>query len=285
MRPSRVFRYFFTPKGLLLLVLLALVGLAYPVDGRAALLRVAFAVGAAVTVDLLFMYAANKIELPDSAILTGLIAGMVLGPAVPLGVPILASALAVSSKRLIRGKRGHFLNPAAVGLLLVGLLFSSEQSWWGGLGDAPAILIFAVAGLGMVVANRVNKMPTVLTFLGAYVALLTVGAAFGSPLSFADAFREPMTGAAVYFACFMLTDPPTTPTRPRDQVAFSIIAAAVTVTCLALNFGGVYYLLLGLLAGNVFEASRRFLASARRPSRPARPLPAHPLPLRPERMG
>jgi Na+-translocating ferredoxin:NAD+ oxidoreductase RnfD subunit len=273
MRPSKVVRYFLTPKGLLLLVLLALVGIAYPSDGMKALARVDVAVSTAVIVDLLFMYAAGKWELPDSAILTGLIAGMVLGPAVPIGVPILASALAITSKRLIRGKRGHFLNPAAVGLLLVGLLFSTEQSWWGGLGDAPAVLIVAVAGLGLLVVNRVNKLPTVLTFLGAYMLLLTLGSLFGNPQSFADAFREPETGAALYFACFMLTDPPTSPTRPRDQMVFAAIAACVSVASLATNLGGVYYLLFGLLAGNVYEAARRGLVSSikrRQPSAPRR---------------
>lgn len=271
MRPSRVVRYFFTPKGLLLLVLLALVGIAYPFDGGAVVVRAGLAVASGVVVDLLFMYAVSKVELPDSAVLTGLIAGMVLGPVVPLGVPVLASAVAITSKRLIRTRRGHVLNPAAVGLLIVGLLFSSEQSWWGGLGDAPAILIVVLAAFGLLIANRVNKLPTVLTFLGAYLALLTLGAALGNPLSFADAFREPETGAAVYFACFMLTDPPTSATRPRDQVTFAIIAAGVSVISLALNFGGVYELLLGLLAGNLFEGARRGLAGLHRRRPVARP--------------
>lgn len=260
-------QYFRSPKGLLLVALLALIGIAYPTDGGAALLRVGFAVASAIVVELLLMYAVGRVGLPDSAALTGLIVGMVLGPAVPLGVPILASAIAVTSKRFIRGKRGHMLNPAAAGLLITGLLFSSEQSWWGGLGDLPAILIVAVAVAGLIIAERVNKLPTALTFLAAYFVLLTISSIAGTPLSFADAFREPMTGAALFFACFMLTDPPTTPARALDQVWFAILVAAISVACLALNYGGVYYLLIGLLAGNAFEGARRaFVARRQAPS-------------------
>ncbi|HEX6512066.1 MAG TPA: RnfABCDGE type electron transport complex subunit D, partial [Chloroflexota bacterium] len=197
--------YFRTPKGMLVLALGALTAVAYPVEGWPALLRILLAAGAAVSVDLLFKAIKGKPEMADSALLTGFIVAMVLSPAVPLGVPILASVLAVTSKHLIQGKQGHFLNPAALGLLVTGVLFSTEQSWWGGLGDLPAVLIAAVVLAGWFIAERVNKLPTVLAFLGTYVGLLTMATIVGNPLSFADAFREPMTGAAVFFACFMLT--------------------------------------------------------------------------------
>lgn len=262
-------KYFRTPKGMLVLALGALTGIAYPVDGWAAVLRILLAAGAAVVVDLLFKAITGKVELPDSALLTGFIVGMILSPAVPLGVPILAAAAAVTSKHLIRGKQGHILNPAAFGLLLIGVLFSTEQSWWGGLGDLPGILVATVVLAGWFIAGRVNKLPTVLAFLGTYVGLLTLATVIGDPHSFTDAFREPMTGAAVFFACFMLTDPPTSPARPRDQVWFAIIAAAVSVACLAVNIGGVYYLLIGLLAANIFEGSRRAIM-IRRKARPDR---------------
>jgi Na+-translocating ferredoxin:NAD+ oxidoreductase RnfD subunit len=271
MRASRLIGYVRTPKGMLLIVLLALVALAYPADGRAALLRVGLAMASAVIVDLLFKNVRGTLALPDSAALTGLIAGMVLGPAVPLGVPILASAIAVTSKHVVRGRYGHVFNPAAVGLLLTGLLFSSEQSWWGGLGDMPAILIVAVVAGGLLVVRKVNKLSSVLTFLGVYFLLLTIGALTGNPVAFADAFREPETGAAVYFAFFMLTDPPTSPARLSDQALFAGIAACVAVACLAFNFGGVYALLIGLLAANAFEGARRAVGAGRRPARASQP--------------
>lgn len=267
MSSYRIRTYFRTPKGTLLLILLGLMALAYPADGQPALVRVGLATASAVIVDVLFKNARGKLEFPDSAILTGFIVGMVLAPAVPVGIPILASAFAVTSKHLIRGRFGHFLNPAAVGLLVTGLLFSTEQSWWGGLGDMPAILIVAVALGGLLVIDRVNKLPSVLTFLAVYFLLLTTGSLAGNPLAFADAFREPETGAALYFAFFMLSDPPTSPTRIGDQALFAGIAACVSVACLAFNFEGVYALLMGLLAANAFEGARRIVIASQRPPR------------------
>jgi Na+-transporting NADH:ubiquinone oxidoreductase subunit NqrB len=258
-----------TPKGMLVVALAGLTVVAYPVDGPAAVLRILLAAMSAVTVDLLFKVMAGKLELPDSALLTGFIVGMVLSPDVPLGVPLLAAAAAVTSKNVIRSNRGHILNPAAFGLLAIGLLMATQQSWWGGLGDLPSLFIAALVLAGWFIAGRVNKLPTVLAFLGTYVGLLTVGTFLGAAQTFADAFREPMTGAAVFFACFMLTDPPTSPARPRDQVMFAVVAAAVSVACLAVNVGGVYYLLIGLLTANLFEGGRRTLTS-RRNARPSR---------------
>src|SRR5581483_9516877 len=105
-------------------------------------------------------------------------------------------------------------------------------------------------------------------------ALLTAASAIGDPIGFADAFRQPMTGAAAFFAFFMLTDPPTSPARTSHQVWFSVIAAAIGVLCLALNAGGVYYLLIGLLTANALEGARRLVLTRRRPSkRSPAPLP------------
>jgi len=272
MNLTKLKTYLKTPKGTLVLALAALTGIAYPIDGAAAVLRIGLAAASAVVVDLLLKAIKGKLELPDSALLTGMIVAMVLSPAVPLGVPILASAVAVTSKHFLHGKQGHFLNPAAFGLLVIGILLSTEQSWWGGLGDMSAALVAAVFAAGWFIAGRINKLPTVLAFLGAYFGLLTLATLLGNPLTFADAFREPMTGAAAFFACFMLTDPPTSPARPRDQVWFAIVAAVVSVLCLAVNVGGVYYLLIGLLAANIFEGARRALVAHRKAAlRPAQP--------------
>ena len=264
--------YLRTPKGLLLAILLGLAAIAYPADGPAALLRLALAAGAAVALDLALMRRRGKLELPDSALLTGLIVAMVMSQTAPWYAPVAASALAVGSKHLLRAASGHIFNPAAVGLLATALLLSSEQSWWGGLGDlSPAFIVLVIAA-GLFVADRVNKLPTVLTFSGVYFGLLTAASIFGSPLSVADTFREPMTGAAMFFAFFMLTDPPTTPARAGDQVWFAAAVAVVSLVCLALTSSAVWYLLVGLLAGNALEASRRRLVArtkrARTASRP-----------------
>ena len=67
----------------------------------------------------------------------------------------------------------------------------------------------------------------------------------------------------MFFAFFILTDPPTSPTKPRDQVVCgSLVAIVSVVTYLAL--GVVFYLLAGMLVGNLHEAWRRAALSTRR---------------------
>ncbi|HLG73246.1 MAG TPA: RnfABCDGE type electron transport complex subunit D [Chloroflexota bacterium] len=276
MRSAAVRAYFRTPKGGLVLVLLALLAIAYPVDGRAALLRVVLGASVAMAGDLLLMRFRGKWELPDSAFLTGVIVAMVMSQRAPWYAIVAATALAIVSKHLLRTKHGHIFNPAAVGLLLTALFLSSEQSWWGGLGDtAPLLIVFVIAG-GAIIAERTNKWASVLAFGATYFGLLTALSLAGSGAGVADAFREPMSGAALFFAFFMLTDPPTSPARPRDQVWFAMLVAGGSVACLALAPGAVYYLLAGLLLGNAVEGARRAIGSRKRRPAPAPARPAQP---------
>ena len=66
----------------------------------------------------------------------------------------------------------------------------------------------------------------------------------------------------------MLTDPPTSPTRYRDQVIFGLIAALVSFAVYSM-LGGVYYLLAGLLVGNAWEMWRRMTAGRAPPPLPS----------------
>jgi hypothetical protein len=62
--------------------------------------------------------------------------------------------------------------------------------------------------------------------------------------------------SALYFAFFMITDPPTSPPKPRDQLVNGALVALVSYLVFEL-VGAVYFLLAGLLVANVFEAWRR----------------------------
>jgi hypothetical protein len=62
--------------------------------------------------------------------------------------------------------------------------------------------------------------------------------------------------AVLYFAFFILTDPPTSPVRYPDQLVFAAIVATVSFAIFEWT-GAVYYLLAGVLIGNVWEAWRR----------------------------
>ena len=80
----------------------------------------------------------------------------------------------------------------------------------------------------MFVADRVNKMPLVLTFLAAYFVLFTVTAFVGNPMPVAEIFRTPDVEAVLYFAFIILTDPPTSPAKYPDQIVCGLIVAVVS---------------------------------------------------------
>jgi Na+-translocating ferredoxin:NAD+ oxidoreductase RnfD subunit len=109
---------------------------------------------------------------------------------------------------------------------------------------------------GVFITGRVNKMPLVLAFLGAYFLLFTVTAFVSNPLSVVEIFRTPDIEAALYFAFIILTDPPTSPAKYPDQIVCGMIVAVVSYAFFQWA-GVVYYLLAGVLAGNVWEAWRR----------------------------
>ena len=111
---------------------------------------------------------------------------------------------------------------------------------------------------GLLVAHRVNRLPLLLAFTGTFFTLCTVAAFLIDPADLAEVFVAPDLLAIVYFACFMLTDPPTSPGRGRPQLLAGALVALVSVVVF-LRMAAADYLLAGVLAGNVFEALRRRL--------------------------
>jgi hypothetical protein len=122
-----------------------------------------------------------------------------------------------------------------------------------------------VLATGVFIADRINKLTMVLTFFGAYFALFTLASFFDST-SISEIFRTPDLQAALFFAFFMLDDPPTSPVRHEDQIVFGIIVATVAYFVFT-QVGGVYFLPAGLLAGNLWESGRRITVSRMRARR------------------
>lgn len=261
-------RFFRTPKGLMLLVLALLMALAAPVAGLGLVLPgLLGAAAAAVLLDaLLLRLAHGEWQAPTGALLSGLFVALVLDPHEPWYVPVFVAALAVNSKWLVRTRFANVFNPAAIALVAATLLYGSGQSWWGSLPDLPLPFIALLLATVVFIAGRINKLPMVVAFLGGYFALFTLAALAGDAAGVAEVFRVPNVNAALFFAGFMLTDPPTSPVRHRDQVAYGLIVAAAAAA-IYLWLGAVYFLPAGLLVGNAWEAWRRVAAARRRPAR------------------
>lgn len=251
-------RFVRTPKGLLLLVLTLLAAIAAPSEG---VTMVGAGLGGAVAcaglLDAVILRARRgRWEFPDGAILTAMLVAMVLSTQQPWQYAAITAVVAILSKYAIRSRAANVFNPAAFALVATFYVFDAGHSWWGALPDVAWWAQTAVVLTGIVIADRVNKMPLVLVFLGTYYALFTITAFAGKPATAAEIFRTPDLQASLFFAAFILTDPPTSPVKYPDQIVCGVIVAAVSYAVFQW-VGAAYYLLAGVLAGNVWEAWRR----------------------------
>lgn len=264
-------RWLRSPKGNLTVLLCLLLALAAPVEGTGRIAgQLVAAVALSIGIDLaVSLVRRGTLSIPDGALITGLMVGMILVPAAPLPAVLSATALAAASRHALRTSQSNLFNPAAFGLLASLLLVPAGQSWWGALADLPAPFVLVLLTGGGVIAWRVHKLPMVLAFFGAYFAAFTLAALVvsGPSASLAAVFRPPFLNAGLFFGFLMLTDPATSPVRVEEQLVFAagtaIVSAAAFVT-----IHGLHYLFIGLLVANVGWAWRRATV------RPAGPVPA-----------
>jgi len=208
---------------------------------------------------IIFMMQKRQRLFSDGGVITGLIVALVLGASTPWYIIIVTTAIAIGSKHLLILNKKPILNPAALGLLVAIFLFSSEQSWWGAFTELPTWSIAVLLLAGLLITERVNKFPQVFAFLGGYFVLLLIMGYYGMGQA-GDALRTPFINSALFSAFFMVTDPPTSPGKYKDQIWFGIITAIASIS-IYLIFGGLTYLLIGLLVANVWNALRIYMRS------------------------
>src|SRR5580698_2926509 len=162
----KVTNFFKTPKGLVTIILAMFIVVAAPGQGirtvASGLLPATVAAGLA---DALILRARKKSwEFPSGAILTAMIVAMVLRAQEPWYVSTITSIVAVLSKYVFRSRSANVFNPAALGIVATFYVFHTGQSWWGALTNIGPIGLIVLASAGWYIADRVNKMPLVLTF-------------------------------------------------------------------------------------------------------------------------
>jgi hypothetical protein len=147
---------------------------------------------------------------------------------------VVAAAIAIGSKFLIRFNDKHVFNPANVALVTMMLI--SERAWvssgqWG----STAIMAFALACLGLVVLTHAKRVETTVGFLVVYTSLV-----FGRAMWLEDPLGIPIqqiqNGALLLFAFFMISDPKTS---PNTAVGRYIFATIVALTAFVIQF--VFY--------------------------------------------
>ncbi|MGD2113770.1 MAG: enediyne biosynthesis protein UnbU [Acidobacteriota bacterium] len=168
--------------------------------------------------------------------ITGLACSMLLYANDRLMPMVFAVVVALASKRLLRAPVGrgrrHVMNPSNLGISVTLVLFP-----WVGIAPPymfteglvgwqdwvlPAIIVVSGTFLN---ATLTRKIPLIAAWLAGFAGQAAIRSAiFDTPF---QAGLVPMTGVAfVLFTFYMVTDPATTPFRPRNQVLFGASVAA-----------------------------------------------------------
>ncbi len=251
-------RYLRTPKGQFTVIMVLLTVMAARQSGwRLVGPGLVGATLGAMLVDApLLRWREKRWTFPDGAMLTGWIVAFVLSPHEPWYVPTMTAIVGVLSKYLWRSGRANVFNPAAFALVATFYIFHAGQSWWGALPELSLAWILVLLGSGLFMVMRMNKLPLLLSFLGVFFLCATISAYVGDPSKVAELYRAPDLHATLYFAFFMITDPPTSPPKHREQLVYGGIVALVGYAVFQI-IGAAYFLLAGLLVANVWEGWRK----------------------------
>jgi hypothetical protein len=186
----------------------------------------------------------NLVSFLLPAHITALAVGMLLYAGVQLWAVVFACALAIASKYIFRLPRldkknasiptyKHYLNPSNIGIAATLILFP-------GVGIAPpyqfaenlfGVLYWLLPLIVICTGSFLNikataRFPLIVAWLGTFAAQALLRAWINETPW--NAGLGPMTGFAfILFTFYMITDPGTTPSRPREQVVFGASVALV----------------------------------------------------------
>jgi enediyne biosynthesis protein E5 len=178
------------------------------------------------------------VEFMLPAHITALSIALLLYPGQRIVPIVFAVSVAIASKSIltvnIKGRKKHFMNPSNLGIIAALLVFPSVgvampyQFTENAAHSAFAYLLplFVLTAGTMLNAKLTLKYPLILGWLGGFVLQAVVrDALFGWPFL---APLLPLTGLVFWlFTNYMITDPGTTPFKPRNQVVFGVTAAFV----------------------------------------------------------
>lgn len=220
----------------------------------------------------------GAIDFLLSAHISGLAVSMLLYANDRLWPVAFAAVVAIASKHLFRvgvnGGRRHFFNPSNLGITATLLAFpwvgiaqpymftenlSGGWDWF-----LPGLIICTGSFLNTVFTRRV---PLILSWLGFFVVQAVVRHfVFGSLLL---PSLNPMTGVAfLLFTFYMVTDPATTPTTVRGQIAFGAAVAVAYGALMALHVVfGLFFALSAVCLGRGVMLYARSLADQRAEAR------------------
>lgn len=180
--------------------------------------------------------------------------GLLIFPGSRLWPFAFAAMVAVSAKYLFRapvhGTVRHVMNPSNLGITAtlvlfpwvgIGLPYHFTETFGGALDWIVPLLLLA-SGL-MLNLQLTGKWPLIAAWTLGFAGQAVIRSLF-TDISLLGALA-PMTGVAfILFTNYMITDPGTSPSRPRNQVIFGLATAAAYGAFMVANIAyGIFYAL------------------------------------------
>ena len=169
-----------------------------------------------------------------SALITALGLSMLLRTE-HIGTMMLAAAIAISSKFLLRVNGKHLFNPTNIGIVAAVVLTHDAWISPGQWGESSWYALLFL-GTGGVVVQRVGRWDTTGAFLGSY-ALLELGRNLWLGWTWDVLLHRLTSGSLLVFSLFMITDPRTIPNARVARLVW-----AIAIALLAFILRNVYFI-------------------------------------------
>jgi ferredoxin-NADP reductase len=175
----------------------------------------------------IFAHFFNVQKNVESEWITALILFFILTPVVSLESAftlVLVGVFAMLSKYVLAINKKHVFNPAAISLVLLGLLGSGSAVWWIG---SEALIIPTVV-LVFLVLRKIQRFEMFGVFFFLNLVMATIfGIVHG--LGFREVFLSNwISGPLVFFGGIMLTEPLTTPPTKKLQLLYGAFVGLVS---------------------------------------------------------
>ncbi len=139
----------------------------------------------------------------------------------------LATALAMSSKFLLRIRGKHLYNPANLGVIAAITILPGTWVSPGQWGNDLALAVWLLM-LGSIVTTRARRLDISWVFLSAFLGLVALRTLLLGQ-SWAIWWHQLGNGALLLFAFFMISDPMTIPNRRGPRIVYALIVATAAI--------------------------------------------------------
>lgn len=188
----------------------------------------------------------KKFFLSYSAIVTSLLIFLIVDKNSPAWVLISAVVVGVSSKFILKIGQKHVFNPAALGILVISLLFKTSPSWWGSSWSLLPVLIIYLGSLP--VLKRLRRLYIIGGFMIIYFLFTFLSTRNIQSLKFL------IDGTVVLFAMVMLPEPQTSPVAGHFLKTFGVFVGILMIILVKLLSSlNLDFLISALLIGDLLS--------------------------------